>query len=64
MTEDITTEADSHTAMKSTVTSELKRSILMNIKEQTDADSETKRSIARISFELKYLSRCNLSTIF
>ena len=64
MTKDITNEADIHTAMKSTVTSDLKRSILMNIKEHTDAERETKRSIARISFELKYLSRWNLSTIF
>ena len=36
----------------------------MNINEHIEAESDTKRSIAMISFELKYLSRCSLSTIF
>ena len=54
---DITNEAESQTRMKSMVTSDLNRSILMNIKEHTEAESEMMRSIASMSLELKYLSR-------
>ena len=61
---DVTTEVTSHTAMTPPVTSELKRRVLMKTSEQMDAESEAKRSIARISFELKYLSSLSLSTTF
>ena len=54
----------SHVIINQLVSPSLEISTLTNINEQIEAENDTKRSIARISFELKNLSSLNLDIIF